>query len=588
MHLPSSYAISSPVGSSYVYSSDLRSLEAIQRPVPSLPIGLPKTSPTPLLVQVWEKALEAHPDRWYRDYIVQGLQLGFHIGFHGSRSHLRSAKRNIPSAYEYSEVVDKYLKEELSAGRLVGPLAQPPPGLQVSRFGVIPKTSQPGKWRLIVDLSSPEGVSVNDGVDEALCSLHYPSFDVAARLLLEFGPGALMSKLDIKEAYRMVPVHPEDWLLLGMQWRNSYFLDTRLPFGLRSAPKIFTAVADALQWIMLAQGVKSFIHYLDDFFFVEPPGLGGVAISRALAIWESLGVPVAPNKVEGPSTSLCFLGLELDSTTLTARLPADKLARLRQLVADWGDRKVCRKRDLLSLIGVLQHASAVVQFGRCFLRHMIDLSTTASQLHHHIRLNREFRSDLLWWSTLAPHWNGCSLLAPAFLSIPDIIVHTDASGSWGFGGFSTQSWFQGEWPENWKDQNITAKELLPILLAAGSWGHTWGGKAIEFKCDNLAIVGSITSWRSKEPLVMNLLRSLALLAMHFRFHLKASHIAGSRNVAADALSRNDLLLFRSQVPEALPHPSPIHPTLEQLFLRHHPDWLSSTWRADFSAFCQRG
>ena len=118
---------------------------------------------------------------------------------------------------------------------------------------------------------------------------------------------------------------------------------------------------------MLAQGVKSFIHYLHNFFFVEPPGLGGVAISQALAIWESLGVAVAPNKVEGPSTSLCFLGLKLDSITLTARLPADKLARLRQLVADWGDRKVCWKRDLLSLIGVLQHASAVVQFGCCFL-----------------------------------------------------------------------------------------------------------------------------------------------------------------------------------------------------------------------------
>ena len=271
---------------------------------------------------------------------------------------------------------------------------------------------------------------MNDGVSEDLCSLRYPSFDVVAKHLLQLGPGAQMSKLDIKEPYRMVPVHREDWLLLGMQWRGAYYLDTRLPFGLRSAPKIFTAVADALQWIMLANGITSFIHYLEDFFFVEPPGLGGAALSRALALWKSLGVPVAPNKVEGPSTTICFLGLELDSSTLTARLPADKLARLQQLMADWGDKKVCRKRDLLSLIGVLQHATAVVRYGRCFLRYMIDLAARTEQLHHHIRLNREFRSDLSWWSTFAPHWNGCSLLTPAFLSTPDVVVHTDASGSW--------------------------------------------------------------------------------------------------------------------------------------------------------------
>ena len=66
---------------------------------------------------------------------------------------------------------------------------------------------------------------------------------------------------------------------------------------------------------------------------------------------------------------------------------------------------------------------------------------------------------------------------------------------------------------------------------------------------------------------MNLFRSLALLAMHFTLHLKASHIPVSQNMAADVLSRNDLPSFLSQIPEALPHPSPIYPTLGRLFLQ---------------------
>lgn len=56
--------------------------------------------------------------------------------------------------------------------------------------------------------------------------------------------------MDVKQAYRNIPVHPQDRHLLGMQWKGEVFVDMVLPFGLRSAPLLFTAVADALQWVM--------------------------------------------------------------------------------------------------------------------------------------------------------------------------------------------------------------------------------------------------------------------------------------------------------------------------------------------------
>ena len=59
-----------------------------------------------------------------------------------------------------------------------------------------------------------------------------------------------MHKLDIKSAYRNIPIHPEDRHLLGMQWRDKVFIDTCLLFGLRSAPKIFNTTADPLEWIV--------------------------------------------------------------------------------------------------------------------------------------------------------------------------------------------------------------------------------------------------------------------------------------------------------------------------------------------------
>ena len=239
---------------------------------------------------------------------------------------LRSAKRNIPSAYEHPQVVDAYLANECRLGRVLGPIPQPPLGtLHINRFGVIPKKTQPGKWRLIVDLSFPMGASVNDGIPSDRCSLRYPSLDLAIQQILKVGQDAQLSKLDIKDAYRIVPVHPHDWPLLGMHWRGHYYIDTRLPFGLRSAPKLFTALADAVQWLIKSRGVDFCIHYLDDYFFVEPPQAPTLALDTAMQVLSDLGIPVAPEKVDGPATSLTFLGIELDSHTLTARLPADKL-----------------------------------------------------------------------------------------------------------------------------------------------------------------------------------------------------------------------------------------------------------------------
>ena len=76
---------------------------------------------------------------------------------------------------------------------------------------------KPNKWRLIVDLSSPNGASVNDGIDKETCSLSYTSVDAVVEKILELGRGSLLAKLDIKQAYRMIPVHPQDTLLLGME-----------------------------------------------------------------------------------------------------------------------------------------------------------------------------------------------------------------------------------------------------------------------------------------------------------------------------------------------------------------------------------
>ncbi len=92
------------------------------------------------------------------------------------------------------------------------------PYVHTSRFGVVPKCGpQDNRWRLIVDLSSPSGASVNDGIDSRLTSLSYVGMKEAVEEIRRLGKGALLAKVDIKRAYKNIPVHPDDRCMLGMR-----------------------------------------------------------------------------------------------------------------------------------------------------------------------------------------------------------------------------------------------------------------------------------------------------------------------------------------------------------------------------------
>ena len=280
-------------------------------------VPLPPVSDiTPLKVDQFAWELQHHPNRQLCNFVLDGLRNGFKLGFQPALS-LKSAKKNKPSAYQQPLVIDEYLAHEVSRGRVVGPFRSLPlPNLHISSFGVIPKKGQPGQWRLIVDLSSPGGASVNDGINAHEFTFHYITVDQIIRMVSRLGRGALMAKFDVEAAYRNIPVHPYDRFLLGMKWRESYYVDLTLPFGLRSAPYIFNSVADMVEWILVhSYEVSDLLHYLDDFITAGPPASTQCArnLSTALAVCDQLGLPLHLGKCVGPAPVLTVLGIELDS-----------------------------------------------------------------------------------------------------------------------------------------------------------------------------------------------------------------------------------------------------------------------------------
>lgn len=445
---------------------------------------------------------------------------------------------------------------------MAGPFKFPPiPGLHVSSFGVIPKGGQPGQWRLIVDLSSPPGASVNDGIDPDSFSLQYIRVDNIIDMVGRLGPGALMAKFDVQAALRNVAVHPTDRVLLGMKWRGNFYVDLVLPFGLRSAPSIFDSIASVVEWILRNNyNVANLLHYLDDFITCGPPAsdICGINLATALRVCSFLGLPLHPEKCVGPSTTLVVLGIELDSVNRIARLPDEKLSNLKLLIQSWAKRHWCRKKELESLIGHLHHAAKVVWPGRTFIRRMINLLACFRDSYHPIRLNAEFQLDLNWWKTFLTSWHGVSFwLYPGLSQTPSMLVTSDASGSLGYGAYSGDEWFNGVWTDSQKPLSIAYKELFPVVIASHIWGHRWAHQHVLFRSDNEAVVAILKSRTSKISSIMKLLRSLLLVAAQFNFSFSAEHVPGVQNGIADALSRFHWQVFHRLAPWARRSPSAI-------------------------------
>ena len=301
-----------------------------------------------------------------------------------------------------------------------------------SPLGAVPKKD--GTFRIILDLSSPRRQSVNEGISKERFSVRYSSFDDAVSLVRSLGASTFMAKLDIKHAFRLCPVRPDQWSLLVYCWEDQYFVDTRLPFGSRSSPFIFIAFADLLLWILVTVGgISSIIHYLDDFFLcASSPEECQAHMDTMVSLFSELGVPLTENKTVGPATRVTYLDIEIDSPTQTIRLPVDNYEELLAMLSLWKGKKKCTKRELLSLIGSLSFAAKVVKPGRMFPRRLIDLSTTVSHLHHHVQLSSESRADILWWLEFLPSWNGVCYIQSEPVSSISISLYTDASGL-GFG-----------------------------------------------------------------------------------------------------------------------------------------------------------
>ena len=200
----------------------------------------------------------------------------------------------------------------------------------------------------------PYGSSINDSINPEDYALSYCSVDDTFAIVSALGKGTIMAKIDLKNAFCLVPVRPEDWNLLGIQWQDQFYIDNCLPFGLRSAPFLFNQLADAIHWsLQHNHGVRHVLHYLDDFFTAGSPGTKECSdnLQAMLSLCNNINSPVKTSKIEGPSTRLTFLGIVIDTENMTASISPERKADLILSIQSLRKKDKCTKHQLLSLVG---------------------------------------------------------------------------------------------------------------------------------------------------------------------------------------------------------------------------------------------
>lgn len=199
--------------------------------------------------------------------------------------------------------------------------------------------------------------------------------------------------------------------------------------------------------------------------------------------------------------------------------------------------------------------------------------------NHFTRLSPGCKADVAWWAAFIEEWNGTSIFPSEVLG-PSVTA--DASGC---GAFLSRGhlWFQFQWPACWSSVNIAAKELFPIVVAVAIWGPLFKESCIYIYSDNTAVVSALSSRSAKDEHLSHLLRCLFFFLAHYRVSYRALHLAGERNRAADALSRNNFPAFISLFPQAPRIASPIPSPLLDMLLDKELIWTSARWRGLFKA-----
>jgi len=421
------------------------------------------------------------------------------------------------------------------------------PGFYAKVF-LVPKKG--GKWRPVFNLKP-----LNAHVQKR-------AFKMATvrSVAQSIRPGDLAVSLDLKDAYLHVPIAPPHRKFLKFIFRGRTYQFTVLPFGLSSAPRIFTKLTRVVVLHCRALGLRLLVYLDDSLLLAQPRDLVLQHRDLLLALLLDLGFVVNFEKSElAPTQDFTFVGLDWSSRTMAVSLPADKrdtIASAAQSMLSAAKPPSCRR--VQQLLGRLNFAAMAIPRAKLRARALqADLNraySSAKDVFKPCPLSKQAREDLQWWQAGPP--NGLPLV-PA---LPDCTITTDASKA-GWGAAWDARRVAGTWNITEASLHINILEMKAVLLALREWAPLLRGRTVALLADNKTVVAYLTKeGGTRSDSLMAVCRQVFGILDRWNVSLRPAYLKGIANTAADALSRG------TEVREWCLHPRHFH-RIQQLYGR---------------------
>jgi len=358
--------------------------------------------------------------------------------------------------------------------------------------------------------------------------------------------GDWMTSLDIRDAFFHIPLHPDQKDLFRFRWDGEVYRFRAMPFGLSSAPRVFTKVMKPVVGFLRSRGVRCII-YLDDLLLIaRSPEESREHTQMALDLLHNLGFSISWEKSQlEPLTEAEFLGFTIDSRSMEIKVPAKKIADIRKginrILSGAQTDDLFSPRQLASLVGKLHstypgfdHAPLLVRETRaCYLASMRRWDTPC------VRLSPSAVTELQEWLEALQRWNGRHIIPRKI----DLVLTSDASRS-GWGGFIHlpsqttplhETW--GFWSpaesarsSNWREAtatNLTLRALAPHLI----------DRAVLIQTDNQSNVSALAKKGSSILPLSRIAKDTLQFCQENRIQITVQHVPGLLNTRADSLSR---------------------------------------------------
>ena len=450
---------------------------------------------------------------------------------------------NHNSAKRHQKHVDVFIKKELVLKAMLGPFKNPPfiPWCQISPMLTREKKESENR-RVIIDLSWPEGKSVNAGIlkntfEGQVFNYGLPTVSNFTDILLSLGPGSYMWKADLKSAYRQLRIDPYSYPLLGVTNNGLFYLDICPSFGCRQSGGCQQRVSNAAVYIMSKLFGAKMLVYVDDFACISATyEESKYLFDEFNKLCKHLGLELAEEKSVPPTQNLEWLGFDVNSESKAVFVPPKKLSEIICECQKWVGKDAASRKEIQSIAGRLNHISQVIKPARKFMARIFEQLRNTPDTGS-FKLSNDFKLDIRWFIDCAAEMNCRRLIMPNY---PNLTIECDACLQ-GAGGYceTTNEFYSFPYPRDYAEQtHINQLEAINGVIAIKTFTRNLDTPhRVIVYTDNSASMYSLNSGRTRDPLLAACAREVALISAKNQHEITFVHTPGSELILVDSLSR---------------------------------------------------